>query len=264
MCDKKPADLNQYHKWIEENYNIKISKKTANHYNTVALKVLNDFKNNQFWKTLTKNIQTYNEEYLLKTSYPLFSGSTEAPQLNLKPFDSFLLKTFRNNVLRNKNWPKPPPNGWDTPVNWLSRGNDIVRTCFVVKYLDGVEFLINEIEALASESGFECWKYYVAGNDGYYAAHFYIKNSYEVPSFDFDTEQIDMTVELQITSQLQEVIRKLLHKHFEKRRKRLDAPDIEWQWNYKCDEFSTNYLGHILHYIEGMIMEVRDGNKKTI
>ena len=31
-----------------------------------------------------------------------------------------------------------------------------------------------------------------------------------------------------------------------------------WQWNYKSDEFAANYLGHILHYVEGMIIEIRD------
>ena len=115
---------------------------------------------------------------------------------------------------------------------------------------------------MADEIGLKCWKYYVAGNDGYYAAHVYVRQSYEVPSVEFDTEHIDVTVELQVTSQLQEVIRKLLHKHFEKRRKHLDQPDIEWQWDYKSEEFATNYLGHILHYVEGMIMEVRDRDKK--
>ena len=63
---------------------------------------------------------------------------------------------------------------------------------------------------------------------------------------------------MQITTQLQEVIRKLLHKHYESRRKRTTPDELKWQWDYKSDEFSANYLGHILHYIEGMIMEVRD------
>ena len=262
MCNKKPSSLNEYLKWFKDIHHVDISRKTVNHYDAVALKVLNDFMACKFWKVLTSNMQNYNEKYLVKTSYPLFSGPAAAPQLQMKEFNSFLLKTFRNNVVRNKNWPNPPKNGWITPPAWLSQGNDIVRTCFVVKYLDGVEFLIEAIASLADEIGLECWKYYVAGDDGYYAAHVYVRQSYEVPSVEFDTEYIDVTVELQITSQLQEVIRKLLHKHFEIRRNRLDKPDIEWQWDYKSDEFATNYLGHILHYVEGMIMEVRDRDKK--
>jgi hypothetical protein len=27
---------------------------------------------------------------------------------------------------------------------------------------------------------------------------------------------------------------------------------------YKSDEFAINYLGHILHYLEGTIVEIRD------
>jgi len=258
MCSKKPTNLDEYRKWIKKNHKFNVSRKTSNHYDAVALKIRQDFANNPFWKKLTENIQTYNEQYLLQTSYPLFSGSPEITSLQLKTFDSFFMKTYRNNVVRNKNWPKPPENGWEIPPNWLSQCNDIVRTCLVVKYLDGVEFLINALEELATSIGQDYWKYYVAGNDGYYAAHFYVRDNYEIPSLEFDTEHITMTVEIQITSQLQEVIKKLLHKHFETRRKRLDAPDIEWQWDYKSDEFSTNYLGHILHYVEGMIMDVRD------
>lgn len=178
--------------------------------------------------------------------------------LGSKSFDSFFLKTFRDNVARNSLWPAPPDGGWILPSNWVSRGNDIVRTCFVVKYLDGVEFLLQKLVALAEVHGLESKKYYVAGTDGYYAAHLYIHIRFEVPRIDFDTEKLVLSIELQITSQLQEAIRKLLHQHFEKRRTMVTKPDTEWQWNYKSDEFATNYLGHILHYVEGMIMEVRD------
>ncbi|MGA8485346.1 MAG: hypothetical protein WB706_13230 [Nitrososphaeraceae archaeon] len=34
--------------------------------------------------------------------------------------------------------------------------------------------------------------------------------------------------------------------------------DTNWKWNYKSDLFSSSYLGHILHYVEGLILEVRD------
>ena len=37
---------------------------------------------------------------------------------------------------------------------------------------------------------------------------------------------------------------------------------MKWQWDYKSDEFSANYLGHILHYVEGMIVEIREKQKK--
>ena len=68
---------------------------------------------------------------------------------------------------------------------------------------------------------------------------------------------MDIPIEIQITTQLQDVIRKLLHIYYEERRKKITEDDIKWQWDYKSDEFVANYLGHILHYVEGMIMDVR-------
>ena len=81
---------------------------------------------------------------------------------------------------------------------------------------------------------------------------------------DFKTEKIMVSIEIQITTQLQEVIKKLLHKYYEERRKRIEKPSVKWQWDYKSDEFSTNYLGHILHYVEGMIMDIRESRLEVV
>lgn len=56
----------------------------------------------------------------------------------------------------------------------------------------------------------------------------------------------------------------MLHKYYEDKRKGIREEDIKWQWDYKSDEFATNYLGHILHYVEGMIMEIREKQKEEI
>lgn len=130
-----------------------------------------------------------------------------------------------------------------------------------MKYLDGVEFLVEKIKSLDND----CKVEFKAKEEGYYAAHIYINRIFEIPKLDWNTRKEEFLVEIQITTQLQEVIRKLLHKHYEENRKKLKA-DIEstkWQWDYKCDEFSSNYLGHILHYIEGMIMDIRDKQNKA-
>ena len=59
-------------------------------------------------------------------------------------------------------------------------------------------------------------------------------------------------------TQVQEVIRKLLHYYYEQKRIETRNYDTNWKWNYKSDLFSSSYLGHILHYVEGLILEVRD------
>jgi hypothetical protein len=50
-------------------------------------------------------------------------------------------------MLNNENWPKEPLDGWINPANQFWRINDILRTRFVVKYIDGVGFLANKIES---------------------------------------------------------------------------------------------------------------------
>ena len=60
------------------------------------------------------------------------------------------------------------------------------------------------------------------------------------------------------TMQIKDVIKELTYKYYEKRRMRLSPSDEKWQWNYKSEEFAPNYIGHILHYVEGAIMEIRD------
>jgi hypothetical protein len=96
---------------------------------------------------------------------------------------------------------------------------------------------------------------------GYYAVHLYTKDEFEITGPNWKTQRVICQVEIQITTQLQELIRTLLHKHYERRRLLSHKLDDIWQWNYKSDEFSTNYLGHILHYLEGMIMEIREKEK---
>lgn len=40
--------------------------------------------------------------------------------------------------------------------------------------------------------------------------------------------------------------------------KMIKKKDVKWQSDYRSNEFNVNYLGHIIHYIEGVIINVRD------
>ena len=261
MTNKKPKDIGEYKIWLKEKREIEISDKTQKNYDSVTSRIIIDLKKSDYWIQLNENLKEYNGDYLAETGYDLLIPSLE-PVLYIKPFDSFLLKTFRKNILENKCWPDEPKDGWVLPNNWYFRINDIIRTLFEVKYLDGVDFMINKVKHLCKECDMECKVSLQATEVGYYAAHLYIMKEFEVPKVPWDTERIDVSFEIQITTQIQEVIRKLLHKYYEQARKRLEEENIKWQWNYKSDEFSANYLGHILHYIEGMIVDIREKQKE--
>ena len=160
--------------------------------------------------TLLSELREFNDEYLVNTGFLLFA-SGEPPRLVRKDFLSFFLKTYRKNVLLNDSWPDEPQGGWITPSNWMSKVNDIVRTTFTVKYLDGVMFLADKVLEVCKRVEAEARIDYEAREEGYYAAHLYFTHSAEIPRRDWDTEVVPLQVELQITTQLQDVIRRLTH-----------------------------------------------------
>jgi hypothetical protein len=264
MNKDKPSNIPEYKKWFKEKHEIDLSNRDQTYYESVTNTIKRDFEKSNFWLKLNENLNVFNQEYLIVTGYPLLILIPKfEPDLYIKPYDSFLLKTLRKNILENKNWPNCPNDGWVLPDNWHKKINDIIRTLFVVKYLDGVEFLIGKIKSLCDQlENIECKVFLEAREEGYYAAHLYIIKEFEIPKIDWDTERINVSIEIQITTKLQEVIRKLLHKYYEERRKKGMEEDIKWQWNYKSEEFMGNYLGHILHYVEGMIMDIRNRQKE--
>ena len=80
-----------------------------------------------------------------------------------------------------------------------------------------------------------------------------------MPTLKWESTKTEISLEIQITTQLQEVIRKLLHSFYEERRSEKPQKNKrQWQWDYRSEEFGANYLGHILHYLEGMIVEIRE------
>jgi hypothetical protein len=261
---KKPEDVDKYKKWLLDNLKFKVDSKVENHYESIAARIKTDFELSQPWTDLNKKLTDYSSEYLASTGYQLLISDFK-PTLVTKTFSSFFEKTFRKNVVFNKNWPEPPEGGWVTPDNWLERTNDILRTFFVVKYLDGVEFLMSKMTECFKEHSLKCSNSFEARDEGYYAVHVYTQKDFEIPKLNWETEMKSFSIELQITTQLQDVISKLTHKYYENRRVQLKKQDKKWQWNYESEEFTVNYLGHILHYLEGMIMDVRQkGNKNII
>ena len=263
MNNEKPKDRNGYIEWLKKEHKIEISAQTKTYYDTVTNRIKTDFEESNCWVALIDNLTEFDSQYYSQKEYHLLL--TEAkPELYIKPFESFLGKTLRKNVLQNQNWPGKPDDGWIFPTDWYSRIDDIIRTLIVVKYLDGVEFMVEKIHSLYEQHGLPCIFSYEAKEEGYYAAHLYAKREFEIPRPRWDTEKIIVSIEIQITTQIQEAIRKLLHKYYEERRQGIVEEDTKWQWNYKSDEFDANYLGHILHYVEGKIMGIRERQKEEI
>lgn len=258
---QKPINIPEYIKWLKEEKGYDVSETTKEYYDAVTNLIKVRFEESDFWVQFNDNLKEYDSQFLIERKYPLLMDSKPL-KLRIKPFESLLLKTFRKNILDNELYPDEPSDGWILPDNWFVKINDIIRTLIAVKYLDGVGFMVNSITLLCEDFKIESKVDYEATEEGYYAGHLYLIQDFEIPRPTWDTERINISIEIQIITQLQEVIRRLLHKYYEERRKGTEEDEIKWQWNYLSDEFVANYLGHILHYVEGMIMDVRERQER--
>lgn len=256
----KPT-IDTYQNWFKDKFEVDLDSKPASVYQYVIQMLYRDFEDSCFWKEFLSNIPNYNDEYYLINGYSLLK--IEPIPIFQKSYESLINKTFRKNILLNENYPEAPKGGWITPENWFSEIKDLLRTTITVRYLDGVQFISNKIKELAEKNNYSFLVDFEAREEGYYAAHITIEGKFNIVDVDWNVKEINFPMEIQVTTQLQEVIKGLLHKMYEE--VRVSPPlekNLKWQWDYKCMEFSSNYLGHILHFVEGMILEVRDKQKQ--
>lgn len=254
--NQKPIDEKEFVKWMEAKFGISNEIAKSN-YESNATRLLSTFKGHSFWRRIGELLKEWDTEYFISHKVHLFTSDV-LPEVVTKPYDSLLNKAFRKDCLNNDSFPNEPKKGWISPNTWFDSIHDIVRTAFVVKYLDGVKFLDHKLLQVSKEVGCKYSCSYEAHDDGYYAAH--VAVVLELPVVDLAWQQTNhqIEVEIQITTELQEMVKRLLHKYYEDNRRKVIPNDYKWQWDYQSEQFVPNFLGHIAHYLEGMIVEIRD------
>jgi hypothetical protein len=253
--EQKP-NYEDYPVWLRQNHDVVLSRATENHYTAVVQQVRAGFDRCPLWLDIISGLPNLDDGYLIRRKTPLLLS--HFPSISLKSYDSFIRKTYRKNIILNHNFPGAPADGWMLPPDWFSLINDIVRTRLVVRYLDGVEYLLGYIQELTQKHNITLRQDYEARLEGYYALHLYYAKSLVIPKPDFLDEQRSFQFEIQITTQIKEIIHGILHMFYEKARMIHETTERDWRWDYKSDEFVANNLGHILHYIEGTLVQVRD------
>lgn len=258
--DEIPS-LEDFPLWMEEHAGITIDSTHIEHYNTARMRMQEQLEKSSFWDLVCRRIIESDDEYFGEHGTELLK-ERRAPKIGTKPGDSFLEKVYRQNVIDNTGFPSEPETRWVTPDNWFSKIDDIVRTTVVVRYLDGIEYLAARLVAACSEEstlGANCK--YLAKLEGYYAAHLYFGMEFEIPGMKWDSQRVMSQVEIQITTQIKEVIKELIHPHYAEERLRRHSEEERWQWRYERPEFARNYLGHIIQYVEGVMVGIRRRNK---
>jgi len=252
MNTSQIRNLKQYKRWIYKTYSRDILE---TNYSSVSLKMQKIFSESDLWTKIINELDEFDKEHTVNRKYPLLASDLE-PKIVIKPFSSFIEKLYRN--YSNNPTELPKKQDWDWVYNQYGLINDIIRTNIVVKYLDGVQYLLDKIGLICKDEKTSFEIDLKSRIEGYYAGHMDVSSYFEIPTVESRTLGIIGIIEIQVTTQVQDLIRKLLHKHYEKRRMLVKDEELNWQWNYRSDEFSTNYLGHILHYVEGMIVELME------
>ena len=267
---EKPQNSIDYIDWWNDNFDTQIDLAARKLYDYVSTLVKYEFENSDGYKNFIHQIHNYESEYRRSCGYDLLMKKPEEIELYTKEWEKFISKVWRRNVVCNSNWKKEnwnhedcrPEGGWTTPDNWYEEIYDIVRTRIVVKYFDGVKFLLDKMHNHFEYCDCECKPDWEAKEEGYYAAHLNVIRDYELP-VGLEIQKKRICVEIQVTTQMKDVITALTHKYYERKRESLELPNVKWQWDYNCDEFSPNYIGHILHYIEGAVMQIRNREQEN-
>ncbi|EIN4364571.1 hypothetical protein ACEV8V_22965 [Vibrio parahaemolyticus] len=256
--DEKPKTLEEYFAWANETLASPFQDDAVgNMYNANIATIRTAVEGHEFFQWLNDKSGQWCEEYIEKNGCELYT-SDSVPTLHTKPFQSAIDKSFRFNVLWNGNFPEEPENGWITTANLVASFNDIIRGCLVCKYVDGPSYVTAKLTEYAEELGLENRCYSQERDDGYYAYHFYVKIPVTLFNRDFTAYDTEIEVEIQVTTQLQEVLRSITHKFYEKERS-VDTNDVgKWKWDFESGKFKVGYLSHTLHLLESIILESRN------
>lgn len=255
---KKPEDLNEYRRWALEVVGSDFTDPRVRRiYETNVNNILTSVTQHPFFMEFSADATRWSEVYERNTRSELFMDS-HGPHLVVKSFASVVEKTYRENILWNKAFPDEPKGGWVNERSLYSKVNDLVRGMLVCRFIDGPEFVASQISQYATRFALGNRSYSQERDDGYYAFHSYV--AFPVSIFDAQWNQTEtvIEVEIQITTQLQEVLRSLTHSLYEGQRLQVDDRSGKWKWDFTSSRFKVGYLSHALHLLESVILESRD------
>ncbi|TMK93904.1 MAG: hypothetical protein E6G42_05800 [Actinobacteria bacterium] len=256
---ERPRLGDEYLEWLERTWQGDTRELREGRYLHQQGDLRQAFEGSTYWREVSTRLHDWANDYSKQNEALLFQGAPALPKLVNKPWESFLSRTWRENVHGNQNWPDPPPEGWWTPDNWFERAWDIVRTRFVVRYMDGVRTVAENLVACAEERRFKRYARIdqEAKQDGYYAFHVYVRQPFEVAAIDYDGKQgRGSLIEIQVMTSLAEVISGLTHTYYEARRVAgpAETPPL---WDEESDEADAITLSQQSSALERRVWELR-------
>lgn len=257
-AEKRPS-LSEYPEWLSKTTGIAIDGQLERQFKLNVIAAFTTAQDHPFIRGLEASLANIAAQYEQQHGAQLFTDD-EPPSLEIlqKTFASALDKSFRKNVIKNTNFPSEPTGGWLVPRDWFSKMNDLIRGSLTCRYIDGPRFVAEKLHEIAKAGGHKSRFDPVQLDRGYYAYHFYIEIDTDIPYL--VQSRTPVLLEIQLTTQLQEIVLDLTHRFYEDLRlKEADHQrDDQWKWEYKSARFKASYLSHTLHLLEGLIAEVRE------
>lgn len=260
----KPQSIEDYKNWMKSTLGHDYDSKDLNRYNANVNSTLAAMSQHKFIIALEDELPKWSLEYKQITSSGLFM---RPPDLTLtsKPYESAVDKSFRINILWNKQFPKEPKNGWITPANIYSHLNDLIRTCFVCKFIDGPKFVTGKLREFSEARAQQYRIYSQERDEGYYAHHFYAWFDVPIVNSEWIMSTEKICLEIQVTTQLQEILKDLTHQYFEiSRIEPMGQDEQQWKWETKSNRFRSAYMCHTLHLLEAIIVDLREGQPQAM
>ena len=276
-------DASDYPEWYEEKFAEDLfGSKVSNWYQDETDLGRLEFEKTEFWQLMLVNLERWERSFQATNQGYSLLASRPSEDIAVKPLDSVVDKSYRWNVLDNPDFPDPPStkrrastapregrldrdekSHWFGPVNWFSDFPDIFRARLLAVYFDGVQFLADNIKDLASRhSSRDPDLEMKASHAGYHAAHIGVFHEMLFRESEYgDRLSVHFQMEVQVITSIQNMIMGMLHDVYAGSRS--EKTSSNWEWDLNSPEFSVNYLGNTLHYLEGMIVIARDRSRSV-
>jgi hypothetical protein len=98
-------------------------------------------------------------------------------------------------------------------------------------------------------------------DEGYYAHHYYAFFDVPIVNPEWTSTTAKMSLEIQVTTQLQEILGDITHPYFQRSRIDPRVKDNNWKWEIGTNRFRSAYMAHALHLLEAIIIDLRKDSK---
>ena len=213
--------LEQYADWAKEHIGFDPKdEQFQRRYSQNTKSIRTAIEQSDEWSRLSAAFSGLATKYKNDFHVSLFTEPGWQPTLHIKPLSSAVEKTYRSNVIGNKDFPSPPQNDhtkWITEENIFSEFHDLVRCRIVCRYMDGPQYICDNAKDIVGDD-IVTSAHSMETELGYYAWHLGVVVPTTIVRSNGNIDDQNVQFEVQLTTHLNDVLNDLTHSFYEDRR----------------------------------------------